>query len=99
MITNVFKATLIKILKTKNFISFLNLHLNGLQTKTRMHLRDFDQTKQIRTVCEKMIIQLREHHDKRICIKFIFDKPNENFHRPDHHHRLTPNTDDKNMRS
>ena len=73
-IADVFKVILMKMLKTKNFISFLNLHLNRLQAKTRMRFHDFDRTKQIRIACERMALWLRARHDKWAYIKFISDK-------------------------
>ena len=74
MITNAFKIILIKMLKIKFFILFLNIHLNHVQIKIKMRLHNFDQTKQIRVVCEKVLLWLCKHHDKQVYIKFIFDK-------------------------
>ena len=44
-IANAFKIIFVKMLKTKIFVLFLNVHLNWLQAKTKMRLRNIDQTK------------------------------------------------------
>ena len=59
MITNVFKTIPIWILKTKMIVLSFNVHLNRLQTKTRMRLRNSNHSQQIRAVCDRMARRLR----------------------------------------
>ena len=63
-----------KNIENKNFYFTLNIHLNWLQIKRKMCLYNFNQTKQMRVVCGKMSLWLREHYNKWTHIKFIFDK-------------------------
>ena len=59
MITNVFKIVLNWILKMKIIVSLFNVHLNKLQAKTRMRLRNSNRSQQIKTVCDRMTRRLR----------------------------------------
>ena len=53
-ITNVFKTILIWILKMKTIVLLFNVHLNKLQMKIKMWLKNSNYSQQIKIVCDKM---------------------------------------------
>ena len=59
MIANAFKTISIRILKTKTIIPPFNVHLNKLQTETRMRLRNSNHSQQIKAACDKIARRLR----------------------------------------
>ena len=60
LITNVFKIILIWILKIKMIGLLFNVHLNKLQTKIKMRLRNSNCSQQIKIVCDRMARRLRD---------------------------------------
>ena len=70
IIINVFKTISIQILK-KTIILLFNVHLNKLQTKTRMWLKNSDCSQQIKVACDKVTLRLRGAKKWPICRNFI----------------------------
>ena len=67
MITNIFKIISIQILKIKTIVLLFNVHLNKLQMKIRMWLKNSNYSQQIKIVCDRMTRRLRGVKKWPIC--------------------------------